>query len=234
MKRFIAICIAALALGLVQVPTARAQRATDILDRGLVAMPGQSSGTYVTWRIFGEEYYDVTYNLYRDGTRIGTNLRTSNFNDPNGNAQSTYQVAAVVRGTEQEPCAPVKRWANQYMDIRVASVTDRNGRDVTADYTLNDITVADVTGDGVPELVTGKRFMAHNGHDPDEYGRLGIYYYDFTPGPNPEFRKYVISFDDDIGAGMNIVGADMDGDGDVDLVTTGKWGGPVIFENRTK
>ena len=93
---------------------------------------------------------------------------------------------------------------------------------------------ADIDGDGVPEIVTGKRFMAHNGGDPDEYGRLCVFYYDFTPGPNPEFRKYVISFDDDVGAGMNIVCADMDGDGDVDLVTTGKWGGPVIFENLTK
>jgi hypothetical protein len=23
----------------------------------------------------------------------------------------------------------------------------------------------------------------------------------------------------------------MDGDGDLDIVTTGKWGGPVLFEN---
>ena len=28
--------------------------------------------------------------------------------------------------------------------------------------------------------------------------------------------------------------ADLDGDGDLDLVTTGKWGGPVILENKTK
>jgi hypothetical protein len=25
---------------------------------------------------------------------------------------------------------------------------------------------------------------------------------------------------------------DLDGDGDVDVVVTGKWGGPVWFENR--
>jgi hypothetical protein len=30
------------------------------------------------------------------------------------------------------------------------------------------------------------------------------------------------------------VPVDIDSDGDVDLVTTGKWGGPVIFENMTK
>ena len=92
----------------------------------------------------------------------------------------------------------------------------------------------DIDGDGIPELVAGKRFMAHNGGDPDEYGPLGVYYYDFTPGPEPVFTKHVITYNEGIGAGINIVPVDIDGDGDVDLVTTGKWGGPVIFENKTK
>ncbi len=39
-----------------------AQRTTDILDRGLVAVPS-GSGSFVSWRIFGEEYYDTEYNL---------------------------------------------------------------------------------------------------------------------------------------------------------------------------
>lgn len=93
---------------------------------------------------------------------------------------------------------------------------------------------ADINGDDTPELITGKRFRAHNGGDPDEDGPLGVYYYAFTPGPNPVFTKHAITYNEGIGAGMNIVPVDIDGDGDVDLVTTGKWGGPVIFENMTK
>ena len=91
---------------------------------------------------------------------------------------------------------------------------------------------ADIDNDGNKEIITGKRFMAHNGGDPDEFGKLGIFYYRFTPGPDPVFRKHVITYDEGISAGLNTVAADIDGDGDLDLVTTGKWGGPVLLENR--
>jgi hypothetical protein len=92
--------------------------------------------------------------------------------------------------------------------------------------------LADIDNCGNPEIITGKRFYAHNGGDPDANGKLCVFYYKFTPGPNPVFRKHVVSYDQGFGAGMNIVAADLDGDGTLDLITTGKWGGPVIFENQ--
>ena len=46
-----------------------AQRTTDILDRGLVAV-AMKSGVFCSWRILAEEYYDVTYNIYRDGVKL--------------------------------------------------------------------------------------------------------------------------------------------------------------------
>ena len=112
---------------------AQAQRMTDKLDRGLVAVPS-GSGSFVSWRIFGEEYYDTEYNLYRDGQKVNdAPLKVSNFTDPNGKAGCKYQVAAVVRGKEQEKFAAVTRLNQQYIQFAVASVTDREGKDMTAD-----------------------------------------------------------------------------------------------------
>jgi sugar phosphate isomerase/epimerase/HEAT repeat protein len=94
------------------------------------------------------------------------------------------------------------------------------------------LVLADIDGCGVPELITGKRFMAHNGGDPDEGGTLGVYYYKLTRGRVPVWTKHAISYNEGIGSGVNLCAVDLDGDGDLDIVVTGKWGGPVWFENQ--
>jgi hypothetical protein len=94
------------------------------------------------------------------------------------------------------------------------------------------LTLADIDGDGIPEIITGKRFMAHNGSDPDEYGPLGIYYYKLKRGPTPVWTKHVITYNEGVGAGLNIIAVDLTGSGRTDIITTGKYGGPVWFENR--
>ncbi|HNR33821.1 MAG TPA: VCBS repeat-containing protein [Candidatus Hydrogenedentes bacterium] len=94
------------------------------------------------------------------------------------------------------------------------------------------LALADFDGDGDLDLVTGKRFMAHNGGDPGAFEPLGVYWYELTRQPAPIWNKHVVSYDQGIGSGVNILAPDLDGDGDADIVVTGKWGGPVWFENR--
>ena len=129
-----------------------AQRYTDCLSRGLVATKA-SSGVFVSWRMLGEEYYDVTYNLYCNGSRIASNLTKTNFSHTAGTTSSSYQVAAVVRGVEQEKCAAVKPWASNCLTIPTQKITGRNGADVTGNYSLNDIPLGDVDGDGISEFL---------------------------------------------------------------------------------
>ncbi len=98
------------------------------------------------------------------------------------------------------------------------------------------LALADLDGCGVPELVTGKRFMAHNGSDPDEYGKLGVYYYKLLRQPDKtvSWKRYAVSFDEGVGAGLAIWTGDFCGSGKIDIIVTGKFGGPVWFENKRK
>jgi hypothetical protein len=99
---------------------------------------------------------------------------------------------------------------------------------------VHSIVLADMDGCGTPEIITGKRFMAHNGGDPGENEPLGVYYYKLKRGPQPEWTKHILSYNEGIGSGVNLVVADLDGDGDLDAIVTGKYGGPVWFENTLK
>ena len=136
-----------------------AQRNTDKLDRGVVAVPANTGGGYlVTWRIFGEEYYGVTYNLYANGSKIASNLNVSNYNHAAGNASTKYQVAAVVNGVEQPLSKEVTPWTAGFLEIPMAKVVDRNGNDVTSQYEINDASLGDVDGDGVTELMVKRNY----------------------------------------------------------------------------
>lgn len=96
--------------------------------------------------------------------------------------------------------------------------------------------LVDLNGDGRKDLVTGKRFMAHNGRDPGEKEPLGIYWYESQPAPDGKglsWTRHVVDYSTRTGGGMQIAVADLDGDGDLDLVTPGK-SGLYLFENLTK
>lgn len=140
---------------------ANAQRFMDNLGRGLVAIP-ENNSNYITWRRLGTEYYDVTYNLYKNGSLLASGLTTTSYSDSQSATSNTqYQVAAVVGGVEQEKCTAVKAWTQYdsnscttgYIDIPMAAVYDRDGNDVTSHYEPNDAEFADLDGDGELEMI---------------------------------------------------------------------------------
>jgi len=93
----------------------------------------------------------------------------------------------------------------------------------------HDLQWADIDGDGAPELVTGKRYRAHCGHDPGEWDYNGIYYFKWN---GESFSKQVIDYGpigEAAGCGIQFALADLRGTGRLDLVAPGKDGLHVFY-----
>ena len=144
--------------------TIHAQRQMETLDRGLVAI-STSSGVFLSWRILGEEYYDTKYNVYRDGSLVNESpLSVSNYTDASGSTSSTYTVKAVVNEVEGTACSAVSVWSDQYLSVAMEDVYSRNGTKMNSSYELNDVSAADLDGDGEFELIV-KRINADDTND---------------------------------------------------------------------
>lgn len=94
---------------------------------------------------------------------------------------------------------------------------------------IHALKLVDIDGDGQLELLTGKRYRGHSGHDPGSYDPLVVYYYKIDR-KTAQFTRYAISVNGTAGAGTQFVTEDMDKDGDLDIVTAGKTG-VHFFEN---
>ena len=181
-----------------------AQRFTDQLDRGLVVVPtGSTDGStenLVTWRRLADEYYDVTYNLYKNGTLLKSNLKKTTYVDnQNGLPTSSYQVAAVMRGVEQERSAAMTAWQQYvykysvrcptgYLDIALSPVYDRDGNEVTEHYSPNDAELADLDGDGQLEIIIKRlNTVDATGYDSGLKDQKGNARYIIYPKTSKEF-----------------------------------------------
>ena len=83
--------------------------------------------------------------------------------------------------------------------------------------------MADLDLDGRDDLITGKRYHAHNGKDPGSGDPLCIYWYRYD-SVSKGWDKYVVHEGGKVGFGINTVAKDVDNDGDVDIVAPGKSG----------
>ncbi len=84
--------------------------------------------------------------------------------------------------------------------------------------------LADINQDGIQDVVTGKRYFAHNGNDPGSGEPAVVYWFEIRrPAKGKvEFVRHLI--DDNSGIGTQFEVADIDADGRLDVVSANKKG----------
>ncbi len=97
---------------------------------------------------------------------------------------------------------------------------------------LHALAGADIDGDGDLDLVTGKRYKAHEQGDPGTDDPALLVWYELSrSNGQATFTRHVI--DDDSGAGYVVTPIDIDGDGHLDILAANKKG-VFLFEQVGK
>jgi hypothetical protein len=94
----------------------------------------------------------------------------------------------------------------------------------------HDMQLVDIDNDGQLELITGKRYRAHQEHDPGSLDPLGVYYFKIDKG---KFTRYTIDYgpaSQASGVGIYFWVQDLDGNGWKDIIAPGKQG-LYLFRN---
>ena len=92
----------------------------------------------------------------------------------------------------------------------------------------------DITGDDIPELLTGKRYRAHNDNDPGSFDDYGLYYYQWD---GETFCKQVVAYGAlgiGKGTGNYFTVKDLNGDGRPDWIVAGKDGLCIFFNEPVR
>ncbi|MFF8316914.1 rhamnogalacturonan lyase [Streptomyces bobili] len=163
--------------GLTTLATDSAEAATarqvERLDRGVVSVH-TDSGNLVSWRWLGTDPNDVSFNVYRAGTKVNSTpvSGSTNFFHSGAPAQADYTVRAVVGGVEQADSVHAVQLRTGYKDVPItppAGGTTPDG--VAYTYEANDVSVGDLDGDGALEFVL--KWYPTNAKDNSQSGYTG-------------------------------------------------------------
>lgn len=205
-----------------------APKQMENLTRGLVAA-NVGKGMLVSWRLLGSDDPQTEFNLYRDGTKIASIKGTdgTNYLDAEGKTSSGYQVTAVLNGKEsaksglsvvlgQTVSNSGKSFPYKTIKLEVpAKQTMPDGEICT--YTPNDMSAADLDGDGELELIL--KWDPSNAHDNSQGGYTGTVFIDAYKLDGT--RLWRIDMGKNIRAGAHYTQFqvyDYDGDGKAEMI----------------
>lgn len=98
---------------------------------------------------------------------------------------------------------------------------------------LHAFDLVDMNGDGLLDLVTGKRFWAHGPEgDVEPNAAAVVYWFELQrkPGQTPQFIPHLI--DNDSGVGTQVAAVDLNGDGTPDVIVGNKKGSFIHMSQK--
>jgi dienelactone hydrolase len=126
-----------------------------------------------------------------------------------GEDGSSLSFDGIALDSKLADAISTKKWVTHAIDTQLASA-----------HTLMQ---ADIDGDGRLDLVTGKRYLGHDGRDPGENEPLSVQWYRFEKDTKT-WQGHVISRGGNCGIDLDSTCVDLDADGDMDILAPARCG----------
>src|SRR5690606_34697495 len=147
-----------------------AQRKMEYLDRGLVGIKTSPTSVFLSWRLLGTDEYATAFNLYRQyGKEKKTKLNSApliagtNYEDKDLQSDREVTYALTLIDGKKESEVAKFTFSKNHSNEPFLNIPLRTPKA----YTPGDVSVGDLDGDGVYELVVHQvgiaRDNAHNG-----------------------------------------------------------------------
>lgn len=156
-----------------QTSQAATVRQAEALDRGVVSVH-TDSGNLISWRWLATDADDVSFNVYRAGTKVNASPVTGSTNYFHAGAPNSadYTVRAVVGGVEQSDSVHAIQFRTGYKDVPISPPPGGTAPDrVAYTYEANDASVGDLDGDGALDFVL--KWQPTNAKDNSQSGYTG-------------------------------------------------------------
>ena len=225
-------CLFGLALLVLTVFPASAQRQMEKLGRGVVALHSATSQAYIGWRLFATDPSEIGFNVYRSanggaGVKLNSQLLTNTTDYLDTTATFTvsnaWYVVPVLGGVEQTPSASVGLAANspvrQYLPVALSPVIGG----MSPPYDVKFCWVGDFDGDGEYDYLVDR--LTKTGTNLlnqylQAYKRDGTFLWQMDMGYNST-NQYTIepgASAISVGHGDNVTVYDLDGDNKAEVI----------------